>query len=117
MVQALLILTGDTGRCNKDSINAPSMESFDDGHLLIGIIVGSAENYTEARATSNFFNAFHNITQERIVNGCHYQANHAGAPRLQALRDSVGGIAHLLRQALDALSCVQTNEWTFTQCP
>src|SRR5258705_6162322 len=113
MIQALLILIGDTGRCNKDSINTPAMESFNDGHLLIGVIVGSAENYTETGNTSYFFNAFHNITQERIVNGCHYQANHAGTPRLQALGDSVGGIAHLLRQALDALTCIEADERAF----
>src|SRR6266700_3216303 len=55
MVQAFLILTCDTGRCDEDSINPPAVEGFD--------------------------------------------------------------IPHLMRELLDALSCVCTNQCASTKCP
>ncbi len=71
MVQALLIVTGDTGRCDKDSINAPAVEGFDDRHFLVGVIVRGTEEHAEARCTSHFFDASHNVTPEWISNRCH----------------------------------------------
>src|SRR5713226_6233912 len=99
MIETLPVLGGDTGRCHKNSINAPSMKGFNDFHLLVRIIVSSTEQNAEATNTSYFFDTLDNITKKRVVNRCHYQTYGTGAPRLQALRNSVGRIAHLLRQA------------------
>src|SRR5258708_38756410 len=93
MIQALFILARDTRRCYKDAINAPTVKSFDDCHLLVGIIVGSAENYAKAADASYFFNALHNIAKERIVNRCNHQANRACAAVPQTVRQWITLIA------------------------
>src|SRR5258707_2144720 len=103
MIQALFILARDTRRCYKDAINASAVEGFDDCHLLVGIIVGSAENDAKAADASYFFNALHNIAKERIVNRCNHQANRAWAGGKQVFRDGIRGIAHLSRQAGDSV--------------
>src|SRR5260370_15137518 len=117
MIETLPVLGGDTGRCNENSINAPSMEGFNDFHLLVRIIVSGAEQNTEASDTGNFFDALDNITEERIVYGCHYQTDRARASRLQALCNGVGRITHLMCQVLDAFSHFDTNERTIVQGP
>src|ERR1700716_887549 len=116
MIQALFILARDTRRCYKDAINASPVEGFDDCHLLVGIIVGGAENDAKATDPSYFFNALHNIAKERIINRRNHQANRACAPHLQALRDGIRCIAHLSRQAADAFSHINANQWAVTQC-
>src|SRR5260370_25429858 len=110
MVQAFLILTCDTGRCNQDSIHSPAVEGFDDPHLLVGMVMGGAENHTEVGCAGYFFDAFYHIIEERIGNRCNHQANRARPPRLQALRNCVRRIPHLMRELLDALSCACTNQ-------
>src|SRR5260370_4739415 len=101
MIQALFILARDTRLCYKDAINAPTVEGFDDCHLLVGIIVGSAENDAKAADASYFFNALHNIAKERIVNRCNHQANRACAAGLQTFRACTRCIAPLTRQAAE----------------
>ena|SRR6266567_1144379 len=117
MVQAFLILTCDTGRCDEDSINPPAVEGFDNPHLLVGIIMGGAENHTEACRAGYFFDAFYHIIEERIGYRRNHQTNRARPPRLQALRNSIRRIPHLMRELLDALSCVCTNQCASTKCP
>src|SRR6266571_2036652 len=115
MVQALLIIAGDTGRCDKDAINTSSAEGFDDRHFLVRVVVGGAEEDTEASLTSHFFDAFHNVTPERIGNGGHHQTDGAGLPVLQTLCNRIGRIAHLTCHTLDALSYIDTNQWAITE--
>src|SRR5258708_30625412 len=117
MVQAFLILTCDTGRCDEDSINPPAVEGFDNPHLLVGIIMGGAENHTEASRAGHFFDAFYHIIEEGIGNRRNHQANRARPLRLQALRNSVTRITQLIRELLDALSCVYTNQRASTKRP
>ena len=57
------------------------MESFNDRHLLVGIIVSGAEQDTKASGTRHFFDALQNIAEERIVNRSHHQADDGQNPR------------------------------------
>ena len=109
MVQTLLVMSS-TGRCDKDSINPPAVKGFDDCHFLVGVIVGGAEKYTKAGCAGHFFDSFNNVTKERIGNRCHYQADRAGMPCLQTLRNGIRRIAHLLCQTLDTSSCTFANQ-------
>src|SRR5258708_20412760 len=106
MLQPLFILTCDTGRCYKNSINTATMKRLNDHHFLVRIIMSSTKQDTKTAYTGHFFDTFYNITKERIFNRCHYQADCAVTPGLQALCNGVGRITHLLCQMLDTLSCV-----------
>src|ERR1700730_6782678 len=68
MIQALLVLGGDTGCRNENSINTSEVEGFHDFILLSRIIVSGAEQDTKATDTGYFFDAFDDITEERIIN-------------------------------------------------
>ena len=74
------------------------MEGFDNRHFLVGIIVGRAEDHTEAGRSGNFFDAFHHITPEWISNRRHHQAYRARTPPLQTLCNGIRRIAHLMCQ-------------------
>src|SRR5712692_7033377 len=117
MIETFPVLSGDTGRCNENAINTPSMKGFNDFHLLLRIIVSGAEQDAEATDTGHFFNALDNIAEERIIDRCHYQADCTGAPVLQALCNGVGSVTHLMCQALDALSHFDTNKRTIVEGP
>src|SRR2546429_6735351 len=65
---ALFVMAGDTGRGDKDAINTPAVEGFDDGHFLVRIVVGSTEKDTESSRTGYFLAPFHNIPQRTIRN-------------------------------------------------
>src|SRR5215831_17805093 len=86
MVQAILILTRDTRRCDEDSINPPAVERFDNPHLLVRIVMGGAENHTEVSCTGYFFDAFYHIIEEWIGDRRYHETYRARSPHLQALR-------------------------------
>src|SRR5438105_9628449 len=70
-IQAFFVIAGDTGRGDQNSINTSAVEGFDDGHFLIGVVVGGTEKYTESSRTCHFLDPFHNIAPEWIGNRRH----------------------------------------------
>ena len=102
--QPLRIRAADLGRGADDAVHSPAVEGLDDLHLALRLVVGNAEENVDPGGPGHILDPAHDPSHKGIGNGSDDQADGVGALSLQALSHLVGGVAHLLRQQLDALA-------------
>ena len=102
--QALCVAAAHLSGGADHPIDTAAVEGFDDLELALGVVVRDTEKDANAGSLGDILDPAHDAADEGVGDRGNHEADGVGALALEALGDGVGGVAHFLRELLDALA-------------
>jgi hypothetical protein len=100
--EALDVGAADLGGGGDDAIDAAAVKSFDDFEFALGVVMGDGEEDGDTGGLGDGLDAAHDAPDEGVGNRGDDEADGIGALAFERLGDSIGRIAHLGGELLDA---------------
>ena len=115
--QVVVVQCTDPRRSDDDPIHALGPQHLDSPYLSVGLGIGADQDDGVAMVVGGAFDCLHDLTDKGIGDGGHHDADRLGPAHDQAAGLGVGGIAHVVGQALDAGLGLRAHERAVTQRP